>query len=165
MPRISIDHYIAFFVAFLGRFNTLNIQSGNPAWCPAALQALGGPKSREKIGPILPKKKKKKKKKKEQFFSEQLCQKPKIQQPSGHPHGIGFPTVMFKNFPLGKTSVMTIEGERGFLGGVLSILLTQNNIVNIDQKSIAHTTSFSCPHFDFLHASNDMIWKTASLFS
>ena len=25
--------------------------------------------------------------------------------------------VMFKNFPLGKTSVMTIEGERGFLGG------------------------------------------------
>jgi hypothetical protein len=37
----------------------------------------------------------------------------KIEQPSGHPHGIGFPTVMFKNFPLGKTSVMTIEGERG----------------------------------------------------
>ena len=63
---------------------------------------------------------------------------------------------------------MTIEGERGFFGGewrILSILLTQNNIVNIDQKSIAHTTSFSCPHFDFLHASNDMIWKTASLFS
>ena len=63
------------------------------------------------------KKKKKKKKKKEQFFSEQLFQKPKIQQPSGHPHGIGFPTVMFKNFPLRKISVMTIEGERGvFLG-------------------------------------------------
>ena len=47
-----------------------------------------------------------------------VFQKPKIEQPSGHPHGIGFPTVMFKNFPLRKTSVMTIEGEqRGFFLG------------------------------------------------
>jgi hypothetical protein len=42
-----------------------------------------------------------------------FSEKKKIEQPSGHPHGIGFPTVMFKDFPLGKTSVMTIEGERG----------------------------------------------------
>merc|ERR1712051_238337 len=50
-PRISIDHYIAFFwhfLAILGHFNTLNIQSGNPAWCPAALQALGDPKAAAK---------------------------------------------------------------------------------------------------------------------
>ena len=54
---------------------------------------------------------------KSQNFKFRSFFRKKIEQPSGHPHGIGFPTVMFKNFPLRKTSVMTIEGERGFLGG------------------------------------------------
>jgi hypothetical protein len=35
----------------------------------------------------------------------------KIEQPSGHPHGIGFPTVISTAFSQGKGSVMTIEGE------------------------------------------------------
>ena len=56
--------YSLFFLAFLGRFNTLNIQSGNPAWCPAALQALGDPKAAKKYVQFCPNKKKKKKKKK-----------------------------------------------------------------------------------------------------
>jgi hypothetical protein len=54
---------------------------------------------------------------KSQNFKFRSFFRKKIEQPSGHPHGIGFPTVMFKNFLLRKTSVMTIEVERGFFFG------------------------------------------------
>jgi hypothetical protein len=38
------------------------------------------------------------------------------------------------------------------------------SIHSIDQKSIIHRTSFSCPHFDFLDA-NDMFEKRPVFFS
>ena len=45
-----------------------------------------------------------------------VLEEKKIEQPSGHPHGIGFPTVISTAFSQGKGSVMTIEGEQfGFL--------------------------------------------------
>jgi hypothetical protein len=102
--------------------------------------------------------------KKPKFQVSILFFRKKIEQPSGHPHGIGFPTVMFKNFPLRKTSVMTIEGERGFFGGEEFCQFHINSVkIHIDQKSIIHITSFSCPHFDFLYA-NDISEKLPVFF-
>ena len=116
------------FLAILGRFNTLNIQSGNPAWCPAALQALGGPKSREKIGPILPKKKKKKKKR-TVFFRTTLSETKNSAALRAPPRD------RVSDSHVQKFSVRENQchDHRRWTGGffgwrILSILLTQNNI-------------------------------------